>query len=232
MSSSFLTTCAQRASDVRARQELSPWELLKLSGMLALFDFGAAKELGVVATRDLMAGETLIREAPLLRLWPAGPGEYRCVYSDPGGDRAQCQALIDTLSQHSYGRGLDDTAREAMTSTERAIETNAFVLDDSTALFLEISRFNHSCDASARFAWDDASGCGTIIMKHDLARGAEVTINYGTGKHSTLDRRQQHLFERFSFDCACDRCLAEEATEDAEAAEAQRVGIDRSWGRG
>ena len=56
-------------------------------------------------------------------------------------------------------------------------------------------------------------------MKHDLARGAEVTINYGTGKHSTLNRRQQHLFERFSFDCACDRCLAEEATEDADETE-------------
>jgi hypothetical protein len=119
-----------------------------------------------------------------------------------------------------------------MTTTERAIETNAFVLEKSTALFLEISRFNHSCASSARFEWDVAEACGTVIMKQDLPMGTEITINYGTGKHSTLDRRQQYLFERFSFDCACDRCLAEEAAEDAEGAEARLVGIDWSWGRG
>ena len=178
-----------------------------------------------------MVGETLIREAPMLRLWLDELGGVRSVYG-LDGDRGRCEPLLLTLSQHSYGRGLDDDSRAAMTSIERAIETNGFVLDDSTALFLEISRFNHSCASSARFAWDAAEACGTVVMKHALPKGTEVTIDYGTSKHSTLDKRQQYLFERFSFDCACDRCLAEEAVEEEAAADLRRAGIDRSWGRG
>ena len=220
MSASTLKTEDQRAS-----------KLGELQASFSVVDFGPCKGLGVIATRDLIEGEMLLHEEPLLRLRRDGPGQFHCTYG-LGGDREKCQGVIDTLSQHSFGRGLDAAGRDAMTSTERAIETNAFVLEDSTALFLEISRFNHSCASSARFSWDAARACGTIIMKQDVPKGTEVTINYGTGKHSTLDKRQEHLFERFSFECSCDRCRTEEAAEEAQDVEARSAGIDRSWGRG
>ena len=195
MSASFLSACVRRAAD----SDTDVWELIKRSGQLAICDFGPNKGLGVVALRSMVAGEMLLRETPLLRLKPNGQGQFYCAYAH---GKPQSETLINTLSQHSYGRGLDEVAREAMTVVERVIETNAFIVTDgTTCVFLEISRFNHSCSASARFAWDASDACGTVICKEDIPQGAEITINYGA--KGSLDKRQQYLFERFSFGVCC-----------------------------
>ena len=134
MSATFLSACAQRAADAGTEA----WELIKRSGLLAIRDFGPSKGFGVVALRDVAAGELLLREPPLLRLKPDGQGQFFCSYAH---GKAQSETLIGTLSQHSYGRGLDEAAREAMTVVERAIETNAFAVSDAS---LATRRLSHA----------------------------------------------------------------------------------------
>ena len=98
MSASTLKTEDQRAS-----------KLGELQASFSVVDFGPCKGLGVIATRDLIEGEMLLHEEPLLRLRRDGPGQFHCTYG-LGGDREKCQGVIDTLSQHSFGRGLDAAA--------------------------------------------------------------------------------------------------------------------------
>ena len=178
--------------------------------MFTVVGMGAAKDLGVLASRPLEDGEVLIREAPLLRLTPDGQGRYDGAYPAYGGDRERCRGLLTTLSMHSCGkRGM------AASELERVIETNGFVVEGghATVVFETIARLNHSCVSNARFEWDAATGTGAVHVKKQIGVGEEITINYGaTG---TRDQRQRHLAARFGFDCACVRCEAEGGTAQA-----------------
>ena len=50
-----------------------------------------AKGYGMIAARDLEAGEVLVREEPLLRLTPDGDGRYDGAYGHAGRERCQHQ---------------------------------------------------------------------------------------------------------------------------------------------
>ena len=81
----------------------------------------ASKDLGIVARRELVEGETLLREEPLLRLTPDGEGRFDGRYG-LNGDRERCRELLTSLSQHATGK------RGAEAGVfERVIETNGFV---------------------------------------------------------------------------------------------------------
>ena len=80
----------------------------------------AGKGLGVVASRPLAAGETIIREQPLIRLTPDGNGRFDPKYY---GGRDEVRGALLTLAQDVGGvRG--DSA-DAMT---KVVETNGIVL--------------------------------------------------------------------------------------------------------
>ena len=88
----------------------------------------ASKDLGIVARRELVEGETLLREEPLLRLTPDGEGRFDGRYG-LNGDRERCRELLTSLSQHATGK------RGAEAGVfERVIETNGFVGARSHAL--------------------------------------------------------------------------------------------------
>ena len=81
----------------------------------------ASKDLGIVARRELVEGETLLQEEPLLRLTPDGEGRFDGRYG-LNGDRERCRELLTSLSQHATGK------RGAEAGVfERVIETNGFV---------------------------------------------------------------------------------------------------------
>ena len=81
----------------------------------------ASKDLGIVARRELIEGETLLRDEPLLRLTPDGEGRFDGRYG-LNGDRERCRELLTSLSQHATGK------RGAEAGVfERVIETNGFV---------------------------------------------------------------------------------------------------------
>ena len=162
---------------------------------VALID---GKQIGVLAAaRNLAAGECLLQEEPLLKLTPDGAGRYDGTYAF--GDRERARGLLRTLSAAKSGAG----------DLGGVIETNGIVVNHGqtsafTVVQLMISRCNHSCAPNAAFSWDDELMVGRLITKHPIPAGTEVTINYGA--KGNREMRQQFLFDRFNFECACPLC--------------------------
>ena len=62
------------------------------------------KAIGVVASRDIDAGECVLQEPPLLTLTPDGAGRYDGRYN--GREPEQAKALLATLSAARPGAGM------------------------------------------------------------------------------------------------------------------------------
>ena len=46
-----------------------------------------------------------------------------------------------------------------------------------------------------------------------IAQGEEICFDYGVGKLRSLAARQQHLRQKFGFECGCERCREERDEE-------------------
>lgn len=73
------------------------------------------------------------------------------------------------------------------------------------ALFLLLSRCNHSCNPNAVWSWDVSTLSLTVTALRPIALGEEITISYIPldGDHTV---RQQALKDVYGFDCTCDEC--------------------------
>ena len=167
------------------------------------------KAIGVVASRDIDAGECVLQERPLLTLTPDGAGRYDGRYN--GREPEQAKALLATLSAARPGAG----------TLGSVIETNGIVVghgtpDAFTAIHLLISRCNHSCRPNAAFSWDAASGVGRLLATRPIASGAAVEFNYGAS--GSRARRQRRLLQRFHFECGCELCALSGAAREASDA--------------
>ena len=172
--------------------------------------------LGVVATRDIAAGECLLQEQPLLLLTPDGAGRYNGAFR---GDPEHAKLLLSTLSAAKPGAG----------ELGSVIETNGIVIRDGaaaafTAVHHLISRCNHSCAPNAAFSWDAEAGVGRLHAALPIRAGAAVEFNYGA--RGSRARRQQRLQQRFCFACACELCSLSGAALEASDAEEEA----RLWG--
>ena len=159
------------------------------------------KGMGALAVREIVVGETICLETPLLKLTPDGAGRYDATY--PVYERELARELLSTLDRAaaapSGGQLLDDV-----------VNTNGIqvVRDEGTfsVTHLLLSRLNHSCLPNSKFEWCDELEQGRIYAIEHINQGHEITFNYGaTG---SLEERSQFL-ERFAFRCACCRCEAE-----------------------
>lgn len=162
---------------------------------------------GILAACDLVPGELLLREAPLLRLTP-GDGGIDAAHG-LGGDRERCRALLATLSQRVGGNQGSAASDVHTANFDAVIRTNGFVIDDSgeTVVFLTISRINHDCSPNAMLRWDEETAEASIVIEQPVSAGREVTIDYGA--MGDVGARRRHLKDRFGFDCACALCTAE-----------------------
>ena len=163
--------------------------------------------LGAIAKRDILVGDLLMREQPLLRLTPDGLGRYDAHYY---GGRESARAGLATLAQDVCGVRGD--AADALT---RAIETNGIVINHESeerfsVVFLTISRLNHSCRPNCEFHWDNDREEGCIKVVEPISSGSECTFNYGA-VHASYKARQKYLKQRFGFLCDCDLCVQQEA---------------------
>ena len=172
--------------------------------------------LGVVATRDVAAGECLLQERPLLLLTPDGAGRYNGVFR---GDPEHTKLLLSTLSAAKPGAG----------ELGSVIETNGIIIRVGaaaafTAVHHLISRCNHSCAPNAAFSWDAEAGVGRLHAALAIRAGAAVEFNYGA--RGNRARRQRRLQQRFCFECACELCSLSGAALEASDAEEEA----RLWG--
>ncbi|KAK0452838.1 uncharacterized protein EV420DRAFT_1558615 [Desarmillaria tabescens] len=94
------------------------------------------------------------------------------------------------------------------------IQTNAFLIDLPVedpelaayhAVFLKVSRCNHSCSPNAHWKWDPASFSLTLEAVRAIGPNEEITIQY---IDSCVEREQRLVKLRtwYNFDCLCPTC--------------------------
>jgi len=158
------------------------------------------KGFGVLAGRDISAGERLLEESPLMRAAPTHGDEpvlqnvERAALSLTAAD----QANLFSLHQHTGRFGEEKTL-------EGVWMTNALPLDHGfSGIFLQAARFNHDCCPSAYACWNGQLEKETVHAIADIKRGSEITISYF--REGTRLERQEHLQSAFGFECLCAMC--------------------------
>jgi len=97
---------------------------------------------------------------------------------------------------------LGDIDIETAVQVYQICATNTF----DNAVFLKMSRFNHSCAANAEHFWNQKENVREIRSISNIAEGEEITIRYiGTGFLDTNERRNILEF-RYLFNCKCPAC--------------------------
>ena len=157
---------------------------------------------GFVATTNIPRGTPLMAETALFSVddvcEPLSPGNQRAIRlgarNNPGFHTLVCTADPPTI--------------------DSIFETNNFQMGGrrTYGIFLEASRFNHSCVPNAYFAWNPALNNGqgqlTIYAIRDIYAGNEILINYRAKDcYKLRDARQAKLNEIYGFICDCPACL-------------------------
>lgn len=166
----------------------------------------AGKGLGFVATTEIPRGTPLMAETALFfvedvstpRLSSANKRSIRGYAKDfPQFQELVCNAVPPS----DYSRS----------------ETNNFQMGQNRngrytwGIFLEASRFNHSCVPNAYFAWNPTLNNGqgqlTIYAIQDIYAGNEILINYRPKDCFKLrDARHAKLNKIYGFICDCPAC--------------------------
>ncbi|CAI6274406.1 unnamed protein product [Periconia digitata] len=74
-----------------------------------------------------------------------------------------------------------------------------------SALFPNVSRINHACNANAVDYWNDNLSKMTVHALRDLKRGEEITVCY-VNRPRNRQERLRKLWEEHQFTCECDLC--------------------------
>jgi SET domain-containing protein len=165
-----------------------------------------AKGLGVFALQKFYRGDLVIAEAPLfsIRREPAGVHnaiQYRC---------GTIEAAIDALTpeQRKEYESLDNTEPSDMCGCG-IFSTNSFEIDedDSVKIFLQSSRFNHSCIPNARYSWNPEVKRFRIYAFRDIARGEDIFVTYlGWDMYCSTRAERQVRLRALGFTCKCAVC--------------------------
>ncbi|KAI1093853.1 SET domain-containing protein [Rostrohypoxylon terebratum] len=168
------------------------------------------KDIGLVATRTIEAGELLMARIPALmvnenaieKLGKKTVSELliRAVDDLPFQHR---QSLLN-LSTHSAAKDYGD-------KIYRILQTNSFRTgyhDGDNAfysLFTEVSRINHDCRPNCAYYFDHLDFRQKVVAVREIAVGEELTIAY-YDPLQIRSVRQDKLLKEWGFHCACQRC--------------------------
>ena len=176
------------------------------------------KGVGVVATREIKAGERLLAEAPVLAVPMLDGGMV-----DPEELERAVQVLDNAQRSHFFQLSQNSMYGEKRTASGIA-QTNGIPFRWRNAIYgavyLNASRFNHDCNANACFNWvvDEEQSArfhegqsthvtGRLVV-HSIKRirpGDEITLNY-LGFLQPREVRQARLRSSFGFSCVCGKC--------------------------
>lgn len=166
--------------------------------------------LGVVAARDLKAGERLLREAPLVVAEMEGSSI----------SHALLEGAVDPLSPEKRTRlfELSQNAEYGEIKNAAGIaQTNGIPFrwreKKFGAVYYTASRFNHSCAANTSYKWaaersidsGQVNGFLTVHATTRITAGTELTFNY-LGFAAPREQRRERLLESFGFTCTCAKC--------------------------
>jgi len=109
-------------------------------------------------------------------------------------------------------------------SSENILHTTDDPDENTVVCFESLSRFNHSCDPNALFAWriggrdekgkkkNDPRWEGVIVAIRDIEVGEEICICYADWREGVWNRLEI-LEAGYGFRCDCSRCIAEISEE-------------------
>ncbi|KAI0843567.1 SET domain-containing protein [Hypoxylon sp. FL0890] len=206
------------------------------------------KGLGCFATRDIKVGEVVLEERcgiicdeceyrsdrvrsmmdSYLKLSEQDRAQYLNLHASK--EAKVEEALYDTLEKMSIPEDQkDEYARLYM-----VFLANSFAIQDPTynadgtiepgkeGLFLNASRFNHSCDNNVIYSAMGIPGYWVAVANREIKKGAELTISYIPLYH-LREKRQRILLETWCFRCLCNRCSGWDEDYDKDLLEACRA---------
>ena len=79
-------------------------------------------------------------------------------------------------------------------------------LKTGSAIFLDCSRLNHSCEPNSNNNWKENLQKMTIYALNDIEKGDEITISYNQTPNTIYKQRQRKLLNVLKFHCNCKLC--------------------------
>jgi hypothetical protein len=186
----------------------------------------ADKGLGAFALQPLRRGDFILAESPLFTVRDRG---------GIGADHRAVSSTVDRLSpdkrqQYVSLKNSHDGSGNIRDPMIGIFQTNSFSMDeDNTGIFVQASRFNHSCSPNARYSWNREIKRFTIYALCDIASGDEILVSYLQSRNvygSTRAARQARL-ARYGFTCTCVTCALQGPA--AAASDQRRTEIAKLW---
>jgi hypothetical protein len=182
------------------------------------------KGLGVFALQVFRRGDLIIAEAPLFSIRK----------QDDGGpiDHQSVAAAVDSLSSEEVQKYVSlknaDEGRRYETPFFGIYSTNAYRMDsDRSGIFLEVSRFNHSCLPNARNSWNPDINRTRVYALRDIAYGDEIFVSYLASRNVYGSSRAERQTRLTMFTCACTACELQGPA--AVASDKRRLQIKALW---
>lgn len=186
------------------------------------------KGFGAIALRDIMPGELIMEERPLISIsskkgWFTPSESY---------SEARVETEIEKLSEYDQDRfyalhgfmghngefddrdlgsvGVDDTGLSKKTKLKLPpiiiYRTNAYPAGPGkSGLFPLISRLNSHCTPNVHYNWNENTGRSTIYSVSKISKGDEI-VNCYIGLYISRLERMKYLWGNFGFSCACKTC--------------------------
>ncbi|POS72242.1 Mcg1p [Diaporthe helianthi] len=197
--------------------------------------------IGVVATRFIPAGSLILQDDATLTIpkpRPTTQAFLLTLVTQYLSCSAEVQKQILALHAHSspggadYVHGLLTTEDDALQLAEHQVKfiirlhstftTNMFdeTAPGASSLFLQASRFNHSCVPNCDYGHmsDETRTTMTIRASQDIKAGEELCLTYVT-YYDDRAQRMADLKQNWGFDCNCPACDYEDPEVDTEAHE-------------
>ena len=196
--------------------------ILKCSNSNNLFALSSIpmKGLGLIALKDILQGQLLLEESPVLALKQTRMG----FSEDYQYERIRKELSKLSITQENSFFSLHSRNSNHLPYNEvRALDifrSNAYPLrnvlsepsDNSNGVFLNISRINSACNPNVHYSYQRATKRGRVYSIRNIKKGEEILNNYvGTLLEST--ERKDYLKLHFGFDCNCDVCCSNQLKE-------------------
>lgn len=165
------------------------------------------KGRGMIATRDISKGELILKEKAIMVLpytddWP--------ILLQDEFEKLSTNYQKQILGlQNCFPPITIDGKKVSSRGLLGIYITNSVYINKECHLFLEIRKFNHSCNYNVERK--RSPPFEILIAKTNICAGEELCITYLNQAELRKKRkyRQEQLLETFNFVCECQRCQAE-----------------------
>lgn len=185
-------TCPPFLPESSSDSDLSPEPLYQVKLI-------PGKGLGLLASREIKAGELIATESPLIRMNLDEMGYYRLEW--------EVNRLMPD-KRESFWK-LHHTGMEELPELFEIWRKNAFSSgSNSQSIFTIISRINNSCTPNASVSWHDEDGAEGKMHLYaimDIGKGEEITVCCTSVLHSR-NARHAVLQDTWEFACRCPSC--------------------------